>query len=219
MCLVPLMLLSSLSVAAAPARTCSLSGKVEFRPPADSKVKLEQVVVFVAKKPKLAELDEEASFEIEQKNIQFNPRIRVAQELDQLSFPNRDQEAHSVWARGLFNIKPTTQKAPEPQSVRKSNDSVSVRLQCDIHKQMRAEILVIPVRRFHAFVKADGSWRIDGLPDETITLSAWEPNGGKVDQPHKVNACGGASVTLTLEGKPEPKMKRFDGSDYPPYDP
>lgn len=194
--------------------TCTLSGRVEFAPNESADPKHRQVVVYVSKKPSKARRDETQIIDIVQQGKQFNPQLQVVQVDDELRFPNRDNEQHSVWARGLFNIKPTTQKDPEPQTMVSAG---AVRLQCDIHQNMRADVLVIPVRRFHALVAADGTWKIDGLPDQMIHITAWEPNGATATR--EVHACQGSPTVLRLAGNKPPVTLRWNGTPYPDYPP
>ena len=50
-----------------------------------------------------------------------------------------------------------------------------VDVQCNIHEQMRARVLVVPSGHFTK-VRPDGSFRLDGVPAGRRKLVAWGPN-------------------------------------------
>lgn len=54
-----------------------------------------------------------------------------------------------------------------------------VQVYCDIHSDMRADILVLPTRRF-APIGPSGRFRIEGVPPGTHRVKVWLPSGEKV---------------------------------------
>ena len=52
----------------------------------------------------------------------------------------------------------------------------AVQVYCDIHSDMRADIIVAPTRRF-ATIGPSGRFRIEGVEAGTHTLEVWLPSG------------------------------------------
>lgn len=134
---------------------------------------------------------------------------------DLVSFPNRDNKDHSVFTsdRTTVRIGPSKKAEPEPVAFLKEG---GFHLQCDIHSNMRAWVVVVPVRELATQVAEDGTWRIDHVPAGAQVLRVLEPNGNTVEVP--VTACAGdRSVDVSLEGHEAPLLKRFNGSPYGEY--
>ncbi|MDX2008702.1 MAG: hypothetical protein SFW67_00845 [Myxococcaceae bacterium] len=192
-------------------RGCSLSGTLAFDSPGD--VTVDRVVVYVSQGQAAARAAMSAEYVIAQQNQQFVPDVLVIQRNDSVRFPNRDRIEHSVFStEGTVNIPPSTRAEPEPVAFAKVG---SFRIQCNIHSNMRADVLVVPARALHTFVGRDGSWRIDGVTASQVTVTAWEPNGGTVTQ--VVSPCDGRPVALSLRGHRAPTLRKRDGSLYKDY--
>lgn len=196
-----------------PPDTCTLSGKLQFKRPEKSATQFQDIVVYVSKKPPV-EADERETFAVEQRDYDFRPPVLIVQEDDVLTFPNSDRNPHAVNAESLFNIDPNTAKTPEPITVPRLGP---IHIRCNRHRWMRAEILSIPIRRFHTRVAADGSWSLQGLPRKKVSIRAWEPNGG-LSEELKVDPCSTADTVLVLDGKNPPALKAKPpnpADDYP----
>ncbi|MDP3506288.1 MAG: hypothetical protein Q8S33_38470 [Myxococcales bacterium] len=197
-----------------PAQGCSLSGKVTFSS-RDPKLTASDVVVYVTSKRRSAKLSEPKRHEIVQKDQQFTPRMLIVQKNDSVGFPNRDNKEHSVFTsdRTTVRINPTRKAEPEPVAFLKEG---GFRLQCDIHSNMRAWVVVVPVRELATLANADGTWTIDHVPPGAQVLKVLEPNGNSLEVP--VTACAGdTSLEVSLEGYEAPLLKRFNGSPYGEY--
>ena len=193
---------------------CSLSGKVTFSS-RDPNVKTSDLVVYVASKSRSVKVSEPRRHEIVQKNQQFDPRMLIIQKNDSVGFPNRDNKEHSVFTsdRTTVRINPTRKAEPEPVAFLKEG---GFRLQCDIHSNMRAWVVVVPVRELATQVAEDGTWRIDHVPAGAKVLKVLEPNGNSVEVP--VTACADdSSLEVSLEGHEAPQLRRFNGSPYGEY--
>lgn len=213
-----LMIVSLPAVVSQPSRaqgsTCSLSGKVTFSSK-DPKVKAAELVVYVASKKRSVKLSEPRRHEIAQKEQQFVPRMLLIQKNDSVSFPNRDNKEHSVFTsdRTTVRINPTRKAEPEPVAFLKEG---GFRIQCDIHSNMRAWVVVVPVVELATKVGADGTWRIDNVPAGAQLLKVLEPNGNSVEVP--VTACANDTpIDVSLEGFEGPQLRRFNGSPYGEY--
>lgn len=194
------------------AKSCTLEGVVSFHTPSD--VTIDHVVVYVSRGQAAGRAPPQAHA-IAQLNQKFVPEVLVIQKNDSVSFPNRDRIEHSVFSTdGTVHIPASTKADPEPVAFARAG---SFRIQCNIHSNMRTDVLVVPVRQLHTFVGRDGRWRIDGLTAPQVTVTAWEPNGGEVTQ--VVSPCDGRPVELRLEGQRAPLPLRKDGSLYKDYAP
>jgi plastocyanin len=194
--------------------TCSLSGKVTFSSK-DPKVKVAELVVYVASKKRSVKLSEPRRHEIAHKDKQFVPRMVIVQKNDSVSFPNRDNTEHSVFTsdRTTVRINPTRKAEPEPVAFLKEG---GFRIQCDIHSNMRAWVVVVPVIELATRVADDGTWRIDNVPAGDQVLKVLEPNGNSNEV--RVTACANDTpIDVSLEGFEGPQLKRFNGSPYSEY--
>lgn len=194
--------------------TCSLRGKVTFTSP-DRRIATSELVVYVSAKPRKLKLSEPRRHEIAQLNKEFVPRTLIIQRADSVAFPNRDSKDHSVFSADRTTVRiPATSKAePDPATFTKEG---GFRMQCDIHSNMRAWVMVVPVRELATQVADDGTWRIDNVPAGPLTLKVAEPNGAVKEV--SVSACASDTpVDTTLEGNEAPLLKRFNGSPYSEY--
>jgi plastocyanin len=194
--------------------SCTLKGKVAFSSP-DSTTKASDLVVYVSSKPKSVKLSPQKRFEIAQVGRQFVPRTLIIQVADSVAFPNRDNMTHSVFSVDgtTVRIPPTSKAEPQPATFTREG---GFGIRCDMHSNMRAWVMVVPVRELAAEVHEDGTWRINGVPAGSHTLRVVEPNGAttKID----VSACDSdTSIDTTLEGNESPPVRRFDGSPYLEY--
>jgi plastocyanin len=138
------------------------------------------------------------SFEIQQKDKQFQPRVAVVQRGTTLVFPNYDAVFHNV-----FSVSPgnsfdlgTYQAGDAAKSAVMTAPGV-VDIFCNLHSRMSASVLVVP-SALYAKVGADGRFRIDNVPVGNHRLVAWTPNGTPVSQSVEVGT-GGGEATLSLE--------------------
>jgi plastocyanin len=192
-------------------RGCAISGTLAFESPSD--VTLTRVVVYVSQGQSPGRGAAPEAHVIAQQNQAFVPDVLVIQKNDSVAFPNRDRIEHSVFStEGTVNIPPSTRAEPEPVAFARAG---SFRIQCNIHSNMRADVLVVPNRELATFVTRDGSWRIDGITAQKVTLTAWEPNGGTVTQ--VVSPCDGRPVALSLKGHRAPTLRMRDGSLFKDY--
>ena len=152
-----------------------------------------------------------------QKGLQFVPKVLVVLKGDLIQFKNEDKDEHGVFSRDVPAFQRERSREgvtgkPVPFTV-----TGAVRIQCDIHEWMRADVLVVD-NPFFTLADADGSWRIPDLPAGKYTLVAWEPNGGK--QRVALKKCSGELHVAVppVEQLPERKgLRRLNNQAYPPY--
>jgi plastocyanin len=158
---------------------------------------LEDVYVYVenVKTP----LSHHKVFEIKQEGRQFNPRVAVVQTGTNLMFPNFDSVYHNVFSnspRNSFDLG-TYQAGEKARSVTVTGPGV-VEIFCNIHQKMSAKVLVVP-SVLYAKVRADGTYRIDGVPAGMRRVVAWSPDAKAESQKVAVNGATEVSFTLARE--------------------
>jgi plastocyanin len=116
------------------------------------------------------------TLEIKQEGKQFVPGHAVVQTGTTITFPNLDGIFHNVFSNSSGNAFDlgTYRSGDTPRTVTMTRPGV-VDVQCNIHEQMRARVLVVPSGHFTR-VRPDGSFRLDGVPAGRRKLIAWGPH-------------------------------------------
>ena len=133
--------------------------------------------------------------EIAQKGIEFVPHLLAVQVGTRVEFPNRDTTEHSIYSTSpteSFNLgRFGPSERPVPAQVFNTPGLITVR--CDIHENMRANILVLETP-FFVVTDADGRYRLSGLPAGHYVLKAWL--SGKTTLQHPVDLKEGAVASV-----------------------
>jgi plastocyanin len=113
-------------------------------------------------------------YEIEQKNIQFNPYVTIVPVNSDISFPNRDAVRHHVYSFSparKFELKLYAKE--QDRTVRFDKPGI-VPVGCNIHDAMSAFVAVVDTPWA---VKTDtsGIARIAGVPDGGAAVEVWHP--------------------------------------------
>ncbi len=125
-----------------------------------------------------------------QKGMAFEPELLPVQVGTRVEFPNADEVEHSVYATSgpkpfnLGRIEPA--QKPVPSQVFDTPGLVAIH--CDIHENMRGNILVLDTPYF-VLTDADGHFRLTGLPAGQQTVTVWV--GGKTRE-QTINLTDGA---------------------------
>ncbi len=109
---------------------------------------------------------------LDQKNLQFHPRVLPVLAGTTVDFPNRDNLFHNVFS---YSQSKEFDLGRYPK-----NDSRAVtferpgivRVYCDIHSHMNATILVLS-NPYFAIPSDDGTYRIRHVPEGKYTLVLW----------------------------------------------
>ncbi len=139
-----------------------------------------------------------ASILMDQIDYTFVPRVLPTVAGTELTFHNGDSELHNIhtYAKGrranrMFN------RGQPPASTFTATfarpDSILV--QCDIHSQMIAHILVLE-NYYFVMPDKDGSYSIDGVPPGRYQLNAWHEMFDRVSVP--VEVVSGETVPLDV---------------------
>jgi plastocyanin len=112
--------------------------------------------------------------QLAQKNLAFATALLPVQVGTKVEFPNLDDGFHNIFSYSpakrfdLGRYRPD--ERPIPSQVFDTPGMVMLR--CDIHEHMRSIILVLETPYFTTS-KADGTYRLGGLPAGRYTLKAW----------------------------------------------
>lgn len=139
--------------------------------------------------------------EIKQAGKRFVPAVAVVQMGSRVSFPNADRFLHNVFSPtpgDAFDLGPVkTGDKPDPVVMLKPGH---VEVFCNIHSNMRADILVTPNGWFTR-VRPDGSFQLAGIPVGWQRIVLWGPQLKPVAQRVAVTP-GGTILTFQAEAAP-----------------
>ena len=108
-----------------------------------------------------------------QKNAQFTPSILPIRTGTSVEFPNDDDFYHNVFSYSKlksFDLG-RYKKDEKPPAILFDKPGV-VRLNCEIHEQMRAVIVVLDTPCFTT-TATNGSFRLENLPSGKFVLKTW----------------------------------------------
>jgi plastocyanin len=138
---------------------------------------------------------------IDQRRMNFSPRVTVVLQGTTVDFLNSDSVGHNVyWPSVGGNKKLAHNLGTWPKGEKKSfqfNDPGAASLLCNVHPEMSAFLVVAPTPYF-AVTDSDGSYEIKDVPPGTYTLKTWSEDGKVTTQPVTV-ASGTANVELTVK--------------------
>jgi hypothetical protein len=132
-----------------------------------------------------------------------------------VAFPNQDPIFHNAFSvSGDNHFDLDLYKKPK-SGVWVFEHPGIVRVYCNIHPQMSA-IVVVLANSFFAKAAADGSFRIENVPEGRYRLRAWHERGGDAEREIVVPAEGAVQAALTLDASKfhkAPHKNKF-GKDY-----
>lgn len=139
-----------------------------------------------------------APAELVQRGIEFVPYLLPVQVGTRVSFPNRDTTEHSIYSdssAASFSIgRFGADEHPVPSRVFDQPGVVTLR--CDIHENMRAEIVVLTTPHF-VVTDPDGHYRLTGLPAGHYTLKVWLSR--KTSLERSVDLTDGGTLTADFQ--------------------
>src|SRR6185295_19420067 len=137
---------------------------------------------------------EPARATVAQHHYQFEPGLLAVRRGSVVTFPNLDDEYHSVFSYSKakrFDLG-RYRKDEAPAELTFDEPGV-VKLYCEIHDHMRGTILVLDTPYF-AKTAADGAYRLDGVPPGRWVVKAWTEDGSVREQP--VDVADGPPVRV-----------------------
>lgn len=154
-------------------------------------------VAYLADAPDAAGLPGEPAL-LDQKGQRFIPRILAVVVGQAVDFRNSDNVFHNV-----FSYSPPKRfdlgRYPRGKSKRLTFQKPGmVQVFCDIHSDMRADIVVVPSRCF-GYIDAQGRFLIEGAPAGKHTVVVWLPRGGERSGDVEVPERGTAEFAMGAE--------------------
>jgi plastocyanin len=176
-----------LLAACANALAASLSGTLSI----DGRASADAIVFLERSDGGSAPAAEVTPVVMDQKNLQFLPRVLPVVKGTTVEFTNSDDIQHNVFSpsniAGKFDLGTYGPGAARTVTL---NEPGEVLVLCNIHMEMEAHIVVLREPYF-ALTAADGSYRIADVPPGTYTAKVWDDRF----------LPGQRSVTLTEPGE------------------
>jgi plastocyanin len=136
---------------------------------------------------------------MDQKALLFQPHVLAVQLGATVEFLNSDKVQHNIfWPAISGNKKLSHNMGTWPTGEERAFkfDTLGVvPLLCNVHPEMSGYIIVSPTP-FFAVTDASGAFKIEGVPDGAVTVSAWH-EGMKI-QSKPVTLSGSATVEFSL---------------------
>ncbi len=111
-----------------------------------------------------------------QKGKQFQPRVLPIVMGGVVEFPNEDPFNHNVFSpTPEYKFDLDYYGTGKSKNVRFQKPG-AVRIYCNIHSNMVADVLVVP-NPYFAKTGPDGKFRISNIPPGKYTFVAWQPSG------------------------------------------
>ena len=138
---------------------------------------------------------------IDQRQMNFVPKVAVVLQGTTVDFLNSDSVAHNVyWPSVGGNKKLAHNLGTWPKGEKKAfqfNDLGAASLLCNVHPEMSGTVVVVPTPYF-AVTDRDGAFEIKNVPPGTYTLKTWSEDG-KVTTQSVTVAADPTNVELTVK--------------------
>ncbi len=137
---------------------------------------------------------------VNQRGLQFEPRVQVVGVGQTIQFTNQDAETHNVHilTEGYKNLS-RSMKPNEPLDVVAARPGV-IRLVCDIHSHMRGYV-VVAATPWAKICKAGQPVQFADVPEGRYTLTAWHEMGEPSRREVEIKGAGEHDLgTITLKG-------------------
>jgi len=133
---------------------------------------------------------------IVQKGKQFSPRVLPIVSGGVVEFPNEDPFNHNV-----FSPTPEYKFDLDYYGTGKSKNvrfqkTGAVRIYCNIHSNMVADVLVVP-NPYFAKTGKDGKFKINNIPAGKYTFVAWQPSGAS--EKRGIAIVDGKTININFE--------------------
>ena len=181
------------SFAALPLLAGDIHGKVAARGVRNAS----DVVVYVDAVPGKTFPPPAAHVKIDQKGMQFLPRVQPVLIGTTVDFLNSDAALHNVFSPDACAEKFNLGSWPKGQ-VRSYTfkQGCAATLLCNVHTEMEAFVVAVPTPYF-AVAAADGSYSIANVPDGNYTVKVWHPLLKKAEQAVTVKGATEANFEIS----------------------
>lgn len=138
---------------------------------------------------------------VNQRGLQFEPRVQAVQSGQVIRFTNSDNETHNVHI--LTPGAALNQSMGRGMHVDYPADKPGLlRIVCDVHSHMRGFVVVSPTP-YYAVCRPDGSFRLDDVPDGRYRLRVWHEMGEGTTRSLEVKGDTPVALgVLAVEGAP-----------------
>ncbi len=128
----------------------------------------------------------------------YEPHVIAVQANQNIEIINSDATLHNVHAVTKVNKGFNLGMPIKGMKFKKKfSEPEFVKVKCDVHPWMNSYVAVID-NPFHGVTGADGSFKIEGLPEGDYVLAAWHEKYGEVEEEVSVDADGSAEVNFTF---------------------
>jgi plastocyanin len=157
-----------------------------------------RVVVYLeGRAPSMAAMNPPAIAAIEQQNRRFTTETLVIEAGSKVSFPNSDPIFHNVFSLSRPKVFDLGNYPQGETRMVTFNDPGIVYVNCHLHSNMTATIVVAP-NRWNVKVSRDGSFELHGVPPGKYTIVAWHKAAGIFRKPVVVLADRRAHVDFVI---------------------
>jgi plastocyanin len=134
---------------------------------------------------------------VDQKAMQFIPRVAVVTVGDTVNYGNHDSVAHNVFSPDNegFNLGTFPPGESRPYTFKKANVAYSEL--CSIHPEMLGYVFV-GQNPYHAVVDGSGNFTIKNVPAGAYSVAVWNPKLKGADQNVTVTAGAPATVNFAI---------------------
>ena len=180
------------SLAAGLAGAASLSGTVRCKGVATSA----DAIVYVAEIPGKTFPPGKEPAKMGQTHLRFVPRVLPVLVGTTVEFLNSDAVNHNIFSpdkcTGRMNLGTWSQGQTRSYTFKQE---CAATLLCNLHPEMEGWIVAVPTPYF-AVTGADGSYRINDLPDGSLTVKIWHPKLKAIQKTVAVQGATEASFEL-----------------------
>ena len=186
------LLLAAEFVVVGPAGAASLSGTVRCKGVTTSV----DAVVYVAEVPGKSFAPGKEPAKMGQTHLRFVPRVLPVVVGTTVDFLNSDAVSHNIFSpdkcADRMNLGTWPQGQTRSYTFRKE---CAATLLCNLHPEMEGWIVAVPTP-FFAVTGADGSYRIQDVPEGNITVKIWHPKLKPVQKTVAVQGATEASFEI-----------------------
>ena len=158
----------------------------------------EEVVIYLQKVPGHYKAPKK-HVNLDQKYLHFAHRVLAVLKGTTVDFTNSDPVYHNIFTNSQLNKFDLGRKAAgQVSSVKMNHVEVPVKVYCEIHSQMKTNILVLQ-NPFFTTVQPGQPFEIDGIPSGTYTLIAWHDYWEPVVQTVTIKKGSATQIKITMD--------------------
>jgi len=134
---------------------------------------------------------------VDQRNRSFVPHVLVVTVGTEVQFPNNDTIFHNVFSASEINRFDLGVYPRGKTLTRAFSKKGVVALQCNIHSEMSAYVVVVDTP-YYALTDNQGGFSLPNVPPGRYTLKVWHESGLVAEQPLVVGESSPTALTLSL---------------------